>query len=135
MQQQPQEQFEKMAESVMKACEEASCVARDHVDAAMKSASVVGKGVEEIVRNAGDIFQSSVNRGLEVGKVIMSAKSVPEAVNIHSDYMKECFDNWVSLAGRMSEISARMAQEAMSPIAEQTNSTIAKFSQKVKDAA
>lgn len=129
------EHIEKTTQGVMKACEDASGMARDHMDAAMKSAAVVGKGVEEIVRNTSSMIQDSLTRGMEVSKNIMSAKSVPEALSTHSEYMKDCFDTWVAVAGKVSEISARMTQEAMSPISEQANSTISKFTQKVKNAA
>jgi phasin family protein len=129
------EHIEKATQGVMKACEDASGMARDHMDAAMKAAAVVGKGMEEIVRNTSSMIQESMTRGMEVGKTIMSAKSVPEAMNTHSEYMKDCFDTWVAATGKISEISARMAQDAMSPIAENTNNAITKFTDKVKKAA
>jgi phasin family protein len=129
------EHIEKATQGVMKACEDASCMAKDHVDATMKAAAVVGKGMEEIMRNTSSLVQESMARGMEVSKTIMNAKSVPEAMNTHSEFMKDCFDTWVAATGKISEISARMAQEAMSPIAENTNNAINKISQKVKQAA
>ena len=129
------EHIEKATQGVMKACEDASGMARDHMDAAMKAAAVVGKGMEEIVRNTSSMIQDSMTRGMEVSKHMMSAKSVPEAMNTHGEFLKDCFDTWVAATGKISEISARMAQEAMSPIAENTNNAINKFKQKVKEAA
>jgi phasin family protein len=66
---------------------------------------------------------------------MMTAKSMPEAMNCHTEFMKECFDQFVATTGKMSEVAARTAQEAMSPIADQTNNSIAKFTQKIKHAA
>jgi phasin family protein len=129
------EHIEKATQGMMKACEDASGMARDHMDAAMKAASVVGKGMEEIVRNASNMIQESMARGAEVSKHMMSAKSMPEALNAHSEFMKDCFDTWVATTGKISEISARTAQEAISPIAEHTNNAINKFKQKFKEAA
>lgn len=129
------EHMEKATQGMMKACEDASGMAREHMDAAMKAASVVSKGMEEIVRNTSSMLQESMAKSMEVGKSMMSAKSVPEAMNTHGEFMKECFDNWVAATGKISEISARMAQDAMGPITEQTNNTITKFTQKAKQAA
>ncbi len=129
------EHIEKTTQGIMKACEDASGVARDHMDATMKAASVVGKGVEEIIRNTSTMIQDAMARCMEASKNIMSAKSMPEAMNMHSEYMKDCFDTWVAVAGKVSEISARTTQDAISPIAEHTNNTISKFTNKMKDAA
>lgn len=129
------EHLEKTKQTMVKGLEDASGMARDHMDAAMKAASVVGKGMEEIMRNTSSMIQESMARGMEVSKNIMGAKSVPEAMTTHSEFMKDCFDTWVAATGKISEISARMAQDAMSPIAEHTNSAISKFTNKLKDAA
>jgi phasin family protein len=129
------ENMEKHGQKMMSGYEDASHMAREHMDAAIKAATVVGKGMEEIVRSTSNLIQESMTRGLEVGKTMMSAKSMPEAMNCHSEFMKECFDQFVATTGKMSEVAARTAQEAMSPIADQTNNSIAKFTQKIKQAA
>jgi len=128
------EHIERTTQGMMKACEDASGMARDHMDAAMKAAAVVNKGLEEIARNASSLIQESMTRGIDASKNMMSAKSIPEAMNSHSEFLKDCFDQWISGAGKISEVAARTAQDAMGPIAENTNNAINKIAQKAKAA-
>jgi phasin family protein len=126
---------EKVAQNVMQACEEAQATAREHVDAAMRSASVALEGCGEINKKLTGLIQESVARAVNAGKTLATAKSLQEAADIHADYVRESFDSWIAGTGRISEISARVTKEALDPLAEQTNSTITKIAQRTKAAA
>jgi phasin family protein len=128
------EQIEKTTQGMMKACEDASAMARDHLDAAMKSAAVMSKGMEQIASQASGLFKESMERTMNAGKTMMSAKNPKEIADLHSELVKDVFDCWVAGTGKISEISARMTQDAMAPMAEQTNNTISKIAQKAKAA-
>lgn len=129
------EHMEKTAQGVMKACEEAGDHVKNHMDATLKAATIVGKAMEESAKIASGMFNESMMRGVEAGKQMMNAKTLSDAMNTHSEFLKDCFDTYVAGTGKISEISARMAQEAMNPIAENTNNAMNKFAQKVKQAA
>ncbi len=132
---QANEQIDKATQSVVKACEEISGLAREQVDAAIKSTSALTRGMEEIARNTSGLLQESFARSVSAGKTMLGARNPREILDLQSEFMKDCFDCWVAGTGKISEISARTAQDAMAPIAEHTNNAINKISQKTRAAA
>jgi len=130
-----QEQIEQATQGVLKACEDMGGLAKEHLDAAMKSAAAMKSGFEEIMPVASGLFQESATRAVNAGKTIMGAKNFREAVDLQNDFMKECFDCWVAGTSKISEISARTTQNVIAPLAEHANNTISKVTQKVKAAA
>jgi phasin family protein len=129
------EPLEKATHGMLKACEDATGLARDHMDAAVKSCSAISKGFEEISRNASDLLQESVARSINAGKTMMGAKNPREVMDLHNEFMRDVFDCWVAGTGRISEISARMTQEVMTPITEHANNALHKMTHKASSAA
>ena len=130
----PMEQMEKAAKGIMEACEEMNSLAFQNMDAAIKSATAMSNGLDEITRNAGGLVQESLTRGMNAGKMMMGAKTVREAMDMQSEFMKECFDCWVSGTGKISKIRARMTQQVFEPMTEQAHNTMNKLAQKSKAA-
>jgi hypothetical protein len=124
------EQMQKGAQGMMQMCEEMSNYARESMEAAMRSMAAMTKGCDETMRSTGGLMQESMERVLSAGKTIMDAKSMQEMMNMHNELMKDCFDCWMIGAGRISEISARAAKEAMEPVAQQANNAMSKMMQK-----
>lgn len=127
-------QVEKVAQNVLQACEEAQVAAREHADAALRSATVALEGCGEINKNLTGLIQESVARAVSTGKTLAGAKSLQEAADIHADYVRESFDSWIAGTGRISEISARMTKDALDPLAERANSAFTKLAQRAKAA-
>lgn len=128
------EQMEKAAQNLMQACEEMSVIARDQMDAAMRSANACWQGCSEINQNVGGLMQESMSRAVNAGKTIMGAKNVREMMDLQNEFMKDFFDCWVSGTGKISEISARVAKETVDPLAEQANNAVNKVIQRAKAA-
>src|ERR1700679_3114805 len=55
-------QVEKVTQNLIQACEEASTTAREHLDAAMRSASVAWEGYTEINKKVSGLVQESFAR-------------------------------------------------------------------------
>jgi len=101
----------------------------------MKSASAMSRGMEEIARNANGLLQESFARSVSAGKTLMGAKDPREILNMQNEYLKDCFDCWVAGTGKISEISARMTQDVVKPMAEHANNAMSKITQKTRAAA
>lgn len=129
------DQTEKATQNMAKAYENINDLAREHVDAAMKSASAMSRGMEEIARNANGLLQESFARSVSAGKTLMGAKDPREILNMQNEYLKDCFDCWVAGTGKISEISARMTQDVVKPMAEHANNAMSKITQKTRAAA
>lgn len=125
----------KAAQNFAQACEEASALAREQMDATVRSATTAWEGCNEINQNLNGLVQESMARALSAGKTMMGARTLREVMDLQADFMRECFDSWVAGTGKISEISARVTKDAMEPIANQANNAISKFAQKGRGAA
>jgi len=127
-----QRQMEKVTQNLIQACDEMSENYRQSVDAVMESTSALAKGCEELSRNFGSLLQEQVAHALNTGKTFMSAKSVKEITDLQAEYIKGFLDQWMAGTGRLSEISARVTQEALTPVAKQANNAIGKAGEQVQ---
>jgi phasin family protein len=126
------EQFEKASQGTMKAFEDMGGMMRENMDAAMQSANSCMKGCSEINNNLTGMVQESMTKVMNAGKTVAACKSMPEAMTMHSEFMKDLADHSMASFGKMMEIAARMSQEVMAPLAQQANTTMNKISQRVK---
>jgi phasin family protein len=129
------EPMEKAAQGMMQMYEEANDFARNSMEAMLRSAAAMTKGWDETARSTGGLLQESLARVVSAGKTIMSAKNPREMMDMQTEFMKDCFDCWMSGTGKLSEISSRAAKEAIEPVAQHTNNAVVKFAQKAKAAA
>jgi phasin family protein len=126
------EHMQKSAQGMMQMCEEMSNYARESMDVAMRSMTAMTKGCDETVRSTGGLMQESMSRVMSASKTLLDAKSLQEMVNLHNELMKDCFDCWMTGAGRLSEISTRAAKEALEPVAQHANNAMGKMMQKAR---
>ena len=129
------EQMQKATTSMMTVYEELGTLAREQFDATIKSAAALTKGWDELARSTSGMMQESVARAVSASKTILGARSLREVTDLHNEMVKDMFDNWVASTGKISEISARVTQDAVAPISEQSSKTFHKIVQKVKTAA
>ena len=129
------EQIQKATQHVVTAYEEIGSMARDHFDATLKSANAASKGWDELARSTSGMFQETLALVVSTGKTIMGARSLREVAELQNEIVKDMFDNWVASTNKLSEISARVTQDVVAPIAEHTNTAFHKIAQKVKTAA
>jgi phasin family protein len=122
----------KTTQGIMQACELMNGLAHEAMDVAMKSMSTVTKGMDETVRSSGGLLQESFARAITAGKSMMSAKDMNEIMNMHNEFMKDCFDCWIAGTGKITEISARVTKEAIEPMAKHANDAMEKMMRTAK---
>ena len=86
------------------------------MEALLASSVLVAKGVEDIVKAWLELTQRSVENGTAAAKAIAKAKTLREVVAVQSDYACASLDSLVAESGKVSEISVKVADEAMRPI-------------------
>jgi phasin family protein len=128
------EQMDKATQGLMQAFEEMNVSAKAFGEAAMQSASAMSKGWEEISRSASGIMQESMARTMSAGKTLMAAKNPKEMMDMQAEFVKDCFDYWMAGTGKISEISARVTQEVIDPVAQHANATMSKIMVKTRAA-
>jgi len=122
------------AHLIFKACEDMGALTRDQMDATIKSAAALSKGLDEIMQNTQHLLQDNISRSMTAGKTMMNARTLPEITDMQQELMKEMFETWVAVTGKLSQISARLTQEVMAPMSDHANNAIGKMTQKMRAA-
>jgi len=128
------EHIEKGTQGMMQAYEELNAFSKAFGEATMQSAAAMTKGWDELARAGSGIVQESMARMMNAGKTIGAAKNPREAMDMQAEFMKDCFDCWVAGTGKLSEISARVTQEVIDPVAQHANAAMSKMMIKARAA-
>jgi phasin family protein len=120
------QQLEKVTRGLIEACDEVNANCCKSVDAMVEATSVASKGCEEFSRKLGSLVQESVTQALGTGKTMLSAKNLQELTEMQTEFVKSFFDSWMSGAGRLTQISTRVTQEALEPVMKHANDTMSK---------
>ncbi|HYD99899.1 MAG TPA: phasin family protein [Alphaproteobacteria bacterium] len=89
---------------------------REGVDAFMQAGNVVAKGVEDLSRALTAYVQETLSLSVATGKAMLGATTLKELVDLQSSFAKSSFDHFMSNSTRLSELSMKVANEAMQPI-------------------
>ena len=89
---------------------------RDNMDVAMKSMSVLSKGMQQIAAETADYTKKSFEDGTATFEQLMGAKSVDKAFEIQSGYMKTAYEGMVNQMTKLGEMYTETAKEAYKPI-------------------
>lgn len=121
-----------IAENVAKAFEDINVAVSNYVNAVTKSSTALWQGIEEITRNVTGLSQEGLARCINACTSMASAKSPQEAITAQTEFVKESFDNAIANGSKVSELSVRVAKDAMGPLAQTANETISAVMSKVK---
>jgi phasin family protein len=89
---------------------------RETVEAYVKAANVAGKGVETIHGEIYAYSKQSFEDSVSVAKAVFGSKSVHEAFELQTDFVKSAFEAYVSELSKISEIAFSTAKDAISPL-------------------
>ncbi|HEY3636607.1 MAG TPA: phasin family protein [Rhizomicrobium sp.] len=89
---------------------------KETMEAYVKAANVAGKGVETINGEIYAYSKQSFEDSVSAAKALFSTKSVHEAFELQTDFVKSAFDAYVSEVTKLSEIAFSTAKEAISPL-------------------
>ncbi|MDE1147872.1 MAG: TIGR01841 family phasin [Azospirillaceae bacterium] len=121
------EQVEKASKKAFEAYEELTAFNKDTVDAFVLSSTVLAKGLENLSKSFVAYAQSSLESSVSATKALLAVKSLREAVDQQSEFAKASFDSLVSEATKTSELSVKLANEAIEPISARVNAVVTKF--------
>jgi phasin family protein len=120
------EGFSKLAQTNFKTADEVTAFGKANVDALLKAGSTWARGFEEITRSVVETSQSSVDASLAATKAMLAAKTIKEVSDLQSDLAKETYEKLVAEGTRISELSIRLANEALDPINARVNAVVEK---------
>jgi hypothetical protein len=89
---------------------------KDNMDLALKSFGNFNKGVQAIAVEMADYSKKSFEQGAATAEKLVSAKSLDQAVEVQSDFVKSSYEGFVAQATKIGELYVDLAKEAYKPI-------------------
>jgi phasin family protein len=99
----------------------------DNVAAVFNSGAVLAKGLRDFNEMWLGLAQASVRDGVAAAQAVLDCASVPEALGVHIDLVKTNTTKVVAENRKMTDMSTRLAQDAMEPLAKRVTATVEKF--------
>jgi phasin family protein len=91
-------------------------------------ATTYTKGCEEIYKTATTCTQNMAQQYMQCCKNMLGAKTMKEAMDTQSEYVRTQFDTVMSETTKMSEICVKLATEASEPMQAQFSNVVNKMS-------
>jgi phasin family protein len=88
---------------------------KDSAEAAMKSATVAGKGVEAINSEIYSFSKQSIEDTVAATKAVLGSKSVHEAFEFQTDFAKSAFEAYVAELSKISELATAATKDTFAP--------------------
>lgn len=139
------EQMEKAMKATTEAAERVITISKDRLDAAVKgyddaakfgksnveaivaAGNLATKGVETLNAEVLSFAKSQYEDNLAAAKAMMGAKTLQELVELQNDFTKTAFEAYAAHATKLSEVAAKVAQDAFAPINAQVQTAVEKF--------
>jgi phasin len=86
------------------------------LDAVEKTLGAAGQGATALNRKVIDIAQRNVNSGFDLAKSLAGAKTVPQAVELQSEYWRKQLESLPTQAEELRVLSTKVAADTLDPI-------------------
>ncbi|WP_282607372.1 phasin family protein [Pelagibius sp. Alg239-R121] len=115
------EQVERTSSAVFQGYDEIATLGKDNIDAYVQSGNIVAKGFEDLSKAWMSFAQSSLDAQVAVSKQLLGVKTFREAVDMQTSFTKSSFDTAMAESAKLTELSVKVANEAMTPIQDRVN--------------
>lgn len=113
--------------SAAKGFDEFAGFGKDNLDAAFQFGAVAAKGFEAIGKELMAYNQKALEAGMERATALLGCKTVQDVVEFQTEMARGNFDELVAQGTKITEISVKVANEAVEPISVRVNDTVEKF--------
>ena len=115
------------ADAMTKSCDTAASFGKENVDAVVESGNIAAKGMEAINTQMMDFAKSAFADNMAAFNKLMTVKSPQEAVEMQSELAKTSFDTLVAKTSEISEMSNKLANDAIAPVSARANVAMETF--------
>ncbi len=126
-----QENFQKASDATLKSYDDMVALNKKNVDALIQASTIVAKGAEELSKAAMAFQKASMENSVEMAKKFATCKDANELVSLQSSFTKESYEKLVSEAKKLSDMSNKVATEALAPIQVRINENMEKMSKPI----
>ena len=121
------EQVESASSAMFRSYDDLATMNSQGVEAFVAAGNIWAKGFEDIGKAYFSFAQESAEGGAEIAKSIMKAKTFQDVIDIQTGFAKKRFDQMVAEGSKMSELSVKVATEAMEPLQKQFDASVSKM--------
>lgn len=100
---------------MVKNFEDLQTVAKENVDAALKSFGALSKSGQAIAVEIADYSKKSFEQSSATVEKLFGVKSFDKAFEVQSDYAKSAYEGFVAEATKLGELYVDFAKEAYKP--------------------
>lgn len=105
---------------------DATELGRDQVEAYIKSSTIFAKGCEDMMRTMMSLAQGAAERQGKYVKEALSSKTLNEFTEVQNKIAQANFDEFMSSATKMTELSVKVLNDSVEPINAQVTKGIQK---------
>jgi len=117
----------KVQAQAVKSSEEALAAAKENLDAVVKAGQLLSKGLQDLSKSVVVLTQGAVEDSLDSTRKLLAAKTLHEAVDLHSAHAKAQIDRMMAEGTRLSEATVKLFEEALNPIQARLHDTVEKL--------
>jgi phasin family protein len=121
--------MERMNTNMMKNIEDMTSMNKDMFEAYVSCCTTWAKGCETISKSMMGTWQSAAQQYMQCCKSMLTAKTMKEAMDTQSDFVRSQIDTMMAESTKMSELCVKMASEASEPIQSQWTTMTSKYNQ------
>jgi phasin family protein len=87
----------------------------ENLDAVVKAAGAVSKGVQTIAVEAADYARKSFEQSAATVEKLVGARTLDKAVEIQTNYLKDAYEGFVAQSTKIGELYTSLAKDAFKP--------------------
>jgi len=91
----------------------------ESMEASLKSWGAISRGVQAITVELADYSKKAFEQGTAATEKLFSAKSLDKAIEVQSEYVRNCYEGIVAEATKLGELYSNVAREAYKPFENQ----------------
>ncbi len=114
-------------EKVVKGYDDAASFSKANADALVAAGTTATKGAETINAEVLAFAKSQYEDNLAATKALFGAKTLQEVIELQNGFAKSAFEAYAAHATKLSEVSAKLAQDTFAPINAQVQATVEKL--------
>lgn len=100
---------------------------KGNVDAFMKSSAVLAKGIQDFNALWFDLARISMEESIAASKAMLGCKTLQQVVEVQTDLARNNYDRLVSETRKMSDMSVKVAEGTIKPLAGRVNEAVEKM--------
>jgi phasin family protein len=121
------DQMTRTTEGLYKATEDAVEFNRGNLEAFTKATQTYMSGLQDLSKQAFALMQSMGEQSVQNAKALASVKSVKEAAELQTSFVKSSLETSVAEATRLNEAAFKLAEQSSAPIAARMTLAMEKF--------